>query len=159
DLVLVPGALADARDEQLPDPVRWMPAHRMSPTVPAVPVADDAHALRVRRPYCEDHAAYAVHVRRVRAELVVDPVVRALAEQMQVVVGERRREAVRVVGRPHAPVVTRDAQPVSRPGIDGQLAGPEPRAVDRRQIVRDLGRAIRDDGHRADAGPASARWP
>ena len=56
DLVLVERALAQLRDEQLPDAGAAALAHRVRPAVPAVEVADDADALGVGRPDGEDDA-------------------------------------------------------------------------------------------------------
>ena len=39
--------------------------------LPEIEIADDADALRVRRPHHEGHAADALHLHRMRAELVV----------------------------------------------------------------------------------------
>src|SRR3989338_6396643 len=82
DLVLVARALADAGHEELPDAVAGVQPHRVPATVPAVEVADDAHAPGVRRPAGEHRALDAVELARVRPVLLVGPVVRALGEQV-----------------------------------------------------------------------------
>ena len=87
DRELVARAVADVRERRRPDPARLQRLQRIRARAPAVPVADQADRARVRRPHRE--------VRAVRddvcAELVVEPVVRALVEQEQVVGGQHRR--------------------------------------------------------------------
>ena len=56
DLVLVDRAVAERRDEDLPDAGVHALAHRVAAAVPAVEVADDRDAPRVRRPHREVHA-------------------------------------------------------------------------------------------------------
>ena len=69
----------------------------MNAAVPGVEVADDGDALRIRRPDGEVHTAHAAERHRVRAQPVVHFAQRALAEQVQVVIGDDAAEAVRVV--------------------------------------------------------------
>ena len=66
----------------------------MHAAVPAVEVADHAHALRVGRPHGEVHAGDAADRHHVRAELLPRAKVRALAEQVQVEVGEDLTELI-----------------------------------------------------------------
>src|SRR6266545_7336356 len=84
DLELVARSLGHARQEELPDAIARMEAHRVVPAVPAVPVADHGDAPRVRRPDGEDDARHAVEDCRMSAQLVVDAVVRALAQEVEV---------------------------------------------------------------------------
>ena len=70
-------------------------AHRMHASVPAVEVADDADAMGVGRPDGEVDAVGAADAQRVRAELVVDAGVVALAEQVEIEVGDDAAVAVR----------------------------------------------------------------
>ena len=112
DLVLVGGAGADARDEQLPDAGRAARLHGVAAAVPEVERAHHAHALGVRRPHRETRAGAGHRAPRVRAELVVDAVVVALAEQVQVEVRQLRREVVRVVLGELVAVAVADVQPV-----------------------------------------------
>ena len=99
DLELVARARREVRDEELPDPGRAERAHRVEPPVPAVEVADDATRARVRRPDRERDARDAVELADVRAELVVELLVPALAGEPEVELAERRQERVRVVER------------------------------------------------------------
>ena len=63
----------------------------MAVGVPAVEVADDGDVVRVRRPDGEISPADAGDLHRVRAEFLVEPVMPALVEQVQVEVGKQRR--------------------------------------------------------------------
>ena len=65
--------------------------------VPAVEVADDADAIGVRRPHREVHAGRRPDGDAMRAELLERAVVRALAEQVQIEVGQHAAVAVRIV--------------------------------------------------------------
>ena len=85
-------------------PLEPSDAHRVRAAVPAVEVADDADALRVRRPDREVHAVGVADAHRVRAELVVDAGVVALAEQIEIEVGDDAAVPIRVVDlRPRSP--------------------------------------------------------
>ena len=69
NLVLVAGPGFQARDEQFPDAAFTAQAHRVAAAVPGVEVADDADALRIRRPDGEGDALDAVDLAQMRAEL------------------------------------------------------------------------------------------
>ena len=86
----------------------------MHAAVPRVEVADDADAIRVGCPDGEVHAGGAADRHRVRAELVVDAGVLALAEQIEVVVGDDAAVAIRIVDLDGRAAVIRDAQAVIR---------------------------------------------
>ncbi len=94
ELVVIAGARAG--DEQLPIAVAAHP-HRMPPRVPEIEVADHADALRIRREHDEGHAVDAVERARMRAELVIEPLVGAFTEQIEIEVGEHRREPIGVL--------------------------------------------------------------
>ncbi len=64
--------------------------HGMGVGVPAVEVADDGDALGVRGPDGEIGAGFAVDGDEMRAKLVVETVVAALVEEVEVHVGEQR---------------------------------------------------------------------
>ena len=92
--------MADVGDEQLPHARRADAAHRVLAAVPAVAVADHPHAAGAGA-----HTANAVPVAPwcidgVGAQAVPQPLVAALAEQVQVDVAERGPEPVRVVDQP-----------------------------------------------------------
>ena len=72
-------------------------AHRMPPRIPEVEVADHADPPRVRREHDERDAGDAVQRHRMRAELVVQPLLRAFTEQIEIELGQNRRKAVGVV--------------------------------------------------------------
>ena len=78
ELVRVP--LGRLGHDRRPDPGRALRLERLRAPVPEVPVADDGDAARVRRPDRERDAL----VGHVRAEALVDPLVPALAGEMQV---------------------------------------------------------------------------
>jgi hypothetical protein len=97
DLVLVGGALADAGHEQLPHARAATRLHGVLAAIPQIEVADHADAFRIRRPHREVHAVNALAHTQLRAELVIDAVVAAFAEQVQVEVRELVREEIGVV--------------------------------------------------------------
>jgi hypothetical protein len=105
ELVVVPAP--DAGQEDLPDAARAERAHRVRAAVPVVEVADDGDRLRGRRPDGERGAAHAVELEHVRAQLLPQLLVAALADEVQVELADRRQEPVRVLGR-HLPVAVGD---------------------------------------------------
>src|SRR5205823_1228644 len=98
DVILVLRPLADARDEAIPDPRALARGERMGVLVPAVEVADDVDALGVRRPDRVERAGDAVHRAGVRSELLVETVVRAFVEEVEVVLREERPRPDRLPG-------------------------------------------------------------
>ena len=86
DRVLVACAVADARHGAVPDPGRLARRKGIGAHAPVVPVADHADRTRVRCPHREDGPT----VGQVRAELLIEPVVRTLVEQEQIVGGQER---------------------------------------------------------------------
>ena len=99
DLVLVRGASADAGHEQLPDARDAERAHRVGCSLPHVEVADDSNRPRIGRPHGEGGAGHVAKHRGVElhvgAEHIPQPLVAALANEVQVQLAERRQEAVR----------------------------------------------------------------
>jgi len=85
--------------EDLPDAALAAQPHHVPPAVPLVEVADHRDPARIRRPDREGHAAHAVDLAQVGAELLVGPQVRALGQQPDVGLAEHRREAIRVFQR------------------------------------------------------------
>ena len=134
DLVLVPLAVAHRRHECLPDAAGAEVVHAMRRSVPAIEIADHAHLLGVGRPHREVHAAGVAHLPAVRAKLVVRTAQRALAEEIQVELGQHARigtgghddEASRKVGstskRPSATKI--DVPPTRTRVISGGKKGP-----------------------------------
>ena len=110
NFVFIYSARAHVRDEQLPQTGAAARLHRVLATVPVVERTDDADPLRIRRPDRKTGARQAVHECRVRAELVVQRVVISLAEQIEIVVGELRREVIRVVPGGRGAVAIPDLQ-------------------------------------------------
>ena len=103
DLELVALTFAEPGDEQLPDPRYPAHAHHVAAPVPAIEVADDADPLRVRSPYAEVHPRNAIDFAHVRPELLVFLVVRALADEVEIEVGQPRRERVGIAALLHFP--------------------------------------------------------
>ncbi len=127
----------------------------MSPPVPGVPVADHADALGVGRPHGEDHAVHAVDAGPVGAELVVHAIVGALAEQVEIVVGQRRGEAVGILDLRDTPLVVGHAQLV---GSEGGRQGtfPEAGGVHGPERMWRPAAAARHHGHRPRLGQERA---
>ncbi len=96
ELELVLRALADAGDEQLPDPGLAERAHRVQAPVPGVEVADDRDGAGVRSPDREGGADHSVELADVRAEPLVQLLVAALHGEVEVELAERRQERVRI---------------------------------------------------------------
>ena len=96
DLVFVFVAGRGAGHEDFPVAVAAH-AHGVAAAVPEIEIADDADAPRVRCPDHEGDAADAVHLHRMRAELVVERQMIAFAEQIEIEIGEHRRKAIGVL--------------------------------------------------------------
>ena len=84
------------------------------PAVPPVEPADHADADRVRRPHREMYAFRPVDGHRMRAHLLVGAEVRALAEKVEIEIGDLEREPVRVFQFPDVPIVAGHPQPVRK---------------------------------------------
>ena len=96
DLELVVVAGLGVRDEQFPIAGAAHP-HGMSPPVPEIEIADHGHAPCIRRQHDEADAVDAFEPHRMRAELVVDALMGAFAEQIEIEIGQDRREAVGIL--------------------------------------------------------------
>jgi hypothetical protein len=88
DAILVERAGAEPGHEQLPDPRRDPLVHAVGRAVPAVEVADDAHGIGVGRPDGEVDAGHTVDDVQLGPELLVALPVAALADEVEVEVGE-----------------------------------------------------------------------
>src|SRR5205814_10552646 len=106
-------ALTNPRYENLPDTGGSQVSHRMKPAIPAVEIAHDTDALRVRRANSEARARNPIERPKVRAELVVNAPLVPLPEQIQVRFAERRQERIRVAGLTPVPPLAGDHQVVS----------------------------------------------
>ena len=113
DFVFVERAITNSRYENFPDTGGTQVPHRLEPSVPAVEIADDTDALRVRRPNSEARARNPIDRPKVRAELVVNAPLVPLPEQIQIRFAERRQERIRVAGLTPAPPMAGDHQVVS----------------------------------------------
>ena len=155
-LVFVEHARADAGDEQLPHARPVALAHRVAASVPAVEVAHDGDALRVRRPDGEAHAGHALHLRRVRAQGVAEIEVAALGEQVDVQIAEHGRERVRVLGLVARGALA-DTQAIGPLRADG--AGEEARRVNALQLAGNEPGVAVHDGDGVGAGDEGADGP
>src|SRR5438105_6391777 len=72
-------------------------AHGMAAAIPRIEIANDANAAGVRDKHREGHAGHAVQRHWVRTELVVERKVIAIAEQMEVEIGQDGRKAVGIL--------------------------------------------------------------
>ena len=86
--------------EQLPI-AKAAHAHRMPPCVPEIEIADDADPLRVGCEHDESHPIDAVEHQRMRAELVVESLMGAFAQEIKVEIRQHRRKAVGIVEVDH----------------------------------------------------------
>ena len=148
DLVLVEHALREAGHKDLPDPALCPQAHWMAAPVPAVEIADEADAHRVRCPHGEADAGDALHRHRVRAQLLVEAQVPSLGDQVDVHLAQDGREAVGVVDAPLGSVRF-DEQAIRKP--PARMINPareQPLAVNERKLAHDV---VRRGTRHADA--------
>ena len=136
-------AFVELRHEDFPDAARAASAHRIRAAVPEIEVAHHAHALRVRRPDGEMHAAHARHFAHVRAQFFVFLVMRAFARKIQIVIGEQRREGVRVerlervaVGEMELDAISVRAESVRRGAVSSRRSARSLRKGRRDQFAR-----------------------
>src|ERR1700691_98451 len=90
NFVLIGGAGTDGGDRHFPDARARAGMHHMGVAVPMIEIAHHADTLGVRRPYGKSRACRAVAGAGMRAELLVNTFVPALAEQIQIEVGKAR---------------------------------------------------------------------
>src|ERR1700738_2774817 len=76
-------------------------SHRMPPCVPEIEIADHADPPRIGSEHHESHALDAIERHRTSAELVIEALMGALAEEIQIEIGQHRRKAVGVVEIDH----------------------------------------------------------
>ena len=86
--------------------------HGVNAPVPKIEIAYHAHPLRIGRPHCKMHSAHSINFPHVRALLLVLQVMCAFAREIQIVVGQQRREGVRIVTLPGISVAKTKSQPV-----------------------------------------------
>ena len=92
DFEFVMRALPHAGDENFPHAGRAQQPHGMKAPVPIVEIAHDADALGIRRPDGEAGAVHAVNRAQLRAELLVNFPLVALAEEEQIRFAQRRQK-------------------------------------------------------------------
>ena len=95
DVVLVECAFADSGHKAFPDTGTGARSQRMRLRVPAIEVADHGNRAGVRRPHSKVGAWLARDGGHVRAQLVVNPVVRAFVKEMEVLLGQQAEVAAR----------------------------------------------------------------
>ena len=105
DLKFVMRAFPHTGNENFPDAGRAEQPHRMKPPVPMIEIADDADALRIRRPNGKTDARNTVNHAQLRAELFVNTPLVALAEQEQIRFTQCRQKR-KGVARPAHPTLT-----------------------------------------------------
>ena len=108
ELVALP--LGGIRGDALPDPGGAERAQRVGALAPEVPVADGRHRPRVRRPDREPHPAF---LQAMRPETLVEPLVSALAGQVEVDLAESRHDASSRRSRPATGIPTQSGRLVS----------------------------------------------
>src|SRR6266481_4757533 len=113
NLILVERALAKAGHEQFPDARGPQRAHRVTTPVPGVEVADDTDPPGIRRPNREAGARRAVNDAQLRAELVVNALLFALAEKVEVNLTERGQKGIRIAGALNVSLMIGDDQIIS----------------------------------------------
>ena len=124
----------------------------MAAPVPAVPVADHGDALRIGRPHREDDPRHAFERRGMRSQLVVDPVVGALPEEVEIEARQGRGKAVRVFDLDRMPPAVGRADAVRDKEPAGELALPETGGVQRLERVREGAGVERHHGDLDGAG-------
>ena len=75
NLVFVFRAGREIGDEYFPDPGVAEHPHHVEAAVPAIEIADNTDAIRIRRPHCERCPLYAFELANVSAQLFPDPFV------------------------------------------------------------------------------------
>ena len=149
--ILVRRAGRYAGNEQLPDPRGNPLVQLVRAAIPAVEVADHAHAVGIRGPDGETRARHSIDGVQVGAELFVAPPVAALGQQVEVEICQHGRKGVRVVAVDDGIVGFVDAE---------QVAGLRPdRGVCRRRHERLPEAGAMGTAHRvADPDAVCAGW-
>ena len=96
DREFVAVAHACAGNEQFPISVASH-AHRVPAPVPEIEIADDGDSSCIGRKHDESGSLHAVHRHRMSAELVIQPLMSAFAEQIEIEIAENRRKAIGVL--------------------------------------------------------------
>src|SRR3569832_1388244 len=133
DAELVAVALRGVRDEQFPV-AEATHAHRMAFRIPEIEVADDADLLRGGCEHDERHTGNALYHNRMGAEFFIKLLMSSLAEQIKVIVGQDRWEAIGVVEVDH-PFAKTGAQLIRSRAI-GKDAGKQAVVMNARQRRR-----------------------
>ena len=100
-LELIQCTIHDTGHEEFEHPTRAQQSHRMRASVPLVERTDHRHAHRVRRPDRERRPFNTIDHARMRTELLPQPEVPSLTEQVEVHLSNRGQEPVRVIALHH----------------------------------------------------------
>ena len=141
------------RHEDFPKAVAAHP-HGVAPPVPGIEVADHADASCIGGEHHEGDAGDAVEHQRMRAELVIEAHMRALAEQIEIEIGQHRRKSVGILDLDHVLAVTR-AHVIARRAV-GQGTGEQPGLMD---AAKTAGAAARRRSPRHRRRRAETRAP
>jgi len=97
DFVLVDGSLCEFRHKKVPKRPTGRDCASGGSAVPLIEVSNYANALGVRRPHGELHARDSQNRGGMRPHFFVFQVMRPLAHQMQIVIGQQRGKGIRII--------------------------------------------------------------
>jgi hypothetical protein len=148
DFELVVRLVSNAGDEQFEHARSAERAHRIHAPVEMAKITDDTDARRVRRPNRESHAVDVVDRKPASAHDFPEPLVRALAEVVQILLAERREEPVRIIAFPRSRVGKIVLQSIPREPFRKRQDGAEQPCSQRLHrhggsVFRNAGRAAR----------------
>ena len=96
DFIFVQIPLSQTGNEDFPQTGCPPRPHGVASAVPLVEITDHAHPLGAGRPHRKMDPCHALVVDQVRTEFVVQPEVIAFRKKVQIELGQKRREAIRV---------------------------------------------------------------
>jgi|GEM_PF-4384950 len=102
DLEFIQRARPKPGDEKLPHARAAERAHRVVAAVPSVEVADERDLRRIGSPHGKTHALHALVCAHMGSKFIVNPVLVALAKQIEIVRAQRRQKRIRVAQPPRA---------------------------------------------------------
>ncbi len=152
DLELVELAGPETRHEKFPHTRSPERSHRKIASVPTIEVSHQRNPQRRRRPYREGHAGNPADHPRLRPEFLVDPVLVALVEKIQILRSEGGKETIGIMELPRLAVRVGGTQPVGKdPGSFRNEALEKPLRREQFQLVGRSALAL-DIDHRARHG-------
>ncbi len=123
DFVFVDGSFRNFREKNFPDTRRTPRAHGMDATVPAIEIANDAHAPGAGSPNSEVNATEAFEGNEMSAEFFVGVVMAAFAHEVQIELAENVRKSVGIVNLKGRPIVCSSLDFVTARGRSGGSVG------------------------------------